>query len=124
LLTNDGTVAHRLQHPRFRIPREYEVVVQGIPARERIAQLLEGVRLDDGPARLLAAQIMRQNAGQCTVRVTLAEGRKREVRRLFEAVGHPVRRLLRVRYGPIALGSLPPGDWRPLSAAELAALND
>ncbi len=123
LLTNDGDRAHRLQHPRFCVPRVYDVSVEGAVDAARSAQLLRGVQLEDGPARLLEAQVLERSARMTVLRVTLAEGRKREVRRIFAAVGQRVVRLVRIRYGPIALGALRPGAWRELSASEIAALN-
>jgi 23S rRNA pseudouridine2605 synthase len=123
LLTNDGDRAHRLQHPRFQVPRVYEVVVEGEIAERSLRQLRRGVRLEDGPARLRDARVLRSTTDVTELRVSLAEGRKREVRRLFDAVGHPVLQLCRVRYGPIALGNLERGRWRKLGAAELAALD-
>lgn len=115
LLTNDGDAAHALLHPRFGVERVYEAEVQGDPPPRVLALLLEGVQLEDGIARALRAE--RLAPGR--VRLTLTEGRKREVRRLLAAVGHPVRRLLRTRYGPVELGSLAPGEWRPLATHEI-----
>ena len=123
LLTNDGDRAHRLQHPRFQVPRIYEAVVQGEISEHSIRQLRRGVRLEDGPARLLDARVLRSTTDVSELTVSLAEGRKREVRRLFDYVGHPVVQLCRVRYGPIALGNLAPGRWRRLGAAEVVALD-
>jgi 23S rRNA pseudouridine2605 synthase len=85
--------------------------------------LLSGVQLEDGPARALRAQVLGSSAGETTLQVTLAEGRKREVRRLFAAVGHPVQRLKRVSFGPIELGDLRSARWRRLDDREIAALN-
>ena len=124
LLTNDGDVAHRLLHPSFAIDREYEVEVDGDIPDELLRRLLRGVRLEDGLARAVAVQRLSDAlTGGSRVRVTLREGRKREVRRMFKAIGHPVRRLVRVRYGPIRLGSLEPGRWRRLTEREVAALS-
>jgi 23S rRNA pseudouridine2605 synthase len=123
LLTNDGDRAHRLQHPRFRVPRVYEADVFGLVNDSTIDQLLSGVTLEDGPASLLEAEVQARSPRETSLRVTLAEGRKREVRRLLESVGHPVLRLKRVRYGPIPLGDLAPGNWRILSAREIGQLD-
>ncbi len=123
LLTNDGDRAHRLQHPSFQVPRVYEATVGGSLDDAVVTRLLDGVRLDDGPARLLAVEILSRSAAATTVQVTLAEGRKREVRRVFDAVGCPVLRLKRVRYGPIVLGNLASGTWRALTAGEIAELS-
>jgi 23S rRNA pseudouridine2605 synthase len=122
LLTNDGDRAHRLQHPSFQVPRVYEATVGGELSEDVVQRLLQGVILEDGPARVLDAELRTKGPRASTIRVTLAEGRKREVRRLFEAVGYPVARLVRLRYGPISLGSLPVGEWRDLSDPEKAQL--
>jgi len=118
LLTNDGDGAHRLLHPRFQVPREYEAEVAGAPSREVLQRLLAGVQLEDGWARATSAETLARGR----IRLTLREGRKREVRRMLAAVGHPVRRLLRTRYGPVRLSDLEPGRWRYLAAEEIAAL--
>jgi 23S rRNA pseudouridine2605 synthase len=118
LLTNDGDTAHRLLHPRFGVEREYEVELDRNAEIDLAARLEAGVELDDGPAR---AQSARRTAPK-RVLLTLREGRKREVRRMLAACGHDVRRLRRVRYGPIRLGDLEPGAWRPLERGELQAL--
>jgi 23S rRNA pseudouridine2605 synthase len=118
LLTNDGDTAHRLLHPRFGVEREYEVELDRDVDATLLQQLEQGVELEDGPARAAAAR----QTGTKQVRLTLREGRRREVRRMVEACGHLVRRLRRVRYGPIELGGLAPGAVRPLEPAELQAL--
>jgi pseudouridine synthase len=118
LLTNDGDVAHRLMHPRFRIEREYDVVVDAPIDDEALMQLTRGVTLEDGPAR---AERARRSA-PAEVVLTLREGRKREVRRMMEAVGRNVVRLRRVRYGPLRLGDLAEGSWRRLLPHEIEAL--
>ncbi|HEX4389798.1 MAG TPA: pseudouridine synthase [Steroidobacteraceae bacterium] len=112
LLTTDGALAHRLMHPSGEVPREYLVRVRGRPGPEVLRRLLAGVRLEDGPARfdtLVPAEETPGDGGHASFRVTLHEGRNREVRRLFEAVGFEVSRLLRIRYGPVEL----PRDMRP-----------
>jgi len=119
LLTNDGELAHRLTHPRFEVEKTYRATVARPPVRKHaLAALRDGVELEDGrsaPARvrLLAAD---------TIELTLHEGRKRQVRRMCEAVGHPVRRLERVAFGPLELGNLKAGTYRRLSAGEVAGL--
>jgi 23S rRNA pseudouridine2605 synthase len=118
LLTNDGDTAHRMLHPSFGVDREYEVDL-GAPADARLVErLLGGVELDDGQARAERAR----RTGPNRLRLMLREGRNREVRRMLEACGHDVVRLLRIRYGPIALGGLEPGTWRRLDDRELEAL--
>lgn len=118
LLTNDGDTAHRLLHPRYGIDREYDVELKEQVDDTALEQLRRGVQLDDGRAR---ARSVRRRGGQRVV-LTLQEGRKREVRRMFAELGHDVKRLRRVRYGPIRLGDLQPGEWRALDDRELAAL--
>ncbi len=122
LLTNDGDLANKLTHPRFGVEKEYLAEVEGRPASRHIAALRRGVDLDDGPARAVSARIVdaRQDRGQ--LRLVMTEGRKREVRRLLAAVGLPVRRLVRLRVGPITLGRLAPGAVRELTADEVLAL--
>jgi 23S rRNA pseudouridine2605 synthase len=123
LLTNQGDLANRLLHPRHGIDRVYEVVVTGTVTEAERKQLLDGVALEDGLARAVAIEKrIPPNSGLDRLRITLREGRKREVRRMFRAIGHPVRRLRRLRYGPISLGRMKPGAWRRLTTAEIAAL--
>jgi 23S rRNA pseudouridine2605 synthase len=122
LLTNDGELANRLTHPRFGVEKEYLAEVDVVPTRRHIARLLEGVDLDDGPARALAARVTARSGYRAAVTVVMGEGRKREVRRLLDSVGLPVTRLVRVRVGPIRLGKLPPGQVRELVLDEIRAL--
>jgi 23S rRNA pseudouridine2605 synthase len=103
LFTDSGELANRLMHPRFGLEREYAVRVLGALSQEERQRLLDGVVLEDGPARFLSLEDGGGNGANRWYRVTIAEGRNREVRRLFEAVGHAVSRLIRVRYGAIAL---------------------
>jgi 23S rRNA pseudouridine2605 synthase len=122
LLTNDGDLAHRLQHPRFGIEKEYLVEVDGdVP--QRVARLLvHGVELEDGLARALRARIVERRRGRTAVALVMGEGRKREIRRMLVAVGFRVRRLVRTRIGPVRLGRLPPGKVRPLGSEEVRDL--
>jgi 23S rRNA pseudouridine2605 synthase len=124
LLTNDGDTAHALQHPSGEVEREYWLEVAGTVERPSLRMLLAGVDLDDGPARARRAELL--EAGDVTSHLTLviAEGRKREVRRMLSAVGHPVLRLRRTRYGPIVLGDLARGAWRELDGREVRALEE
>lgn len=128
LLTNEGGVANRLLHPSGEVDRVYQVDVLGTPTDEELGRLLAGVELEDGRARAHEVALLeapaerpREGAGARLV-VVMREGRKREVRRLLDAVGHPVRRLVRERLGPVMLGELAPGEWRELTAAEVEAL--
>ena len=119
LLTNDGELAHRLTHPRFEVEKSYRAVVANAPVREKaIRDLSDGVELEDG--RTAPARVRRIAAD--TLELTIHEGRKRQVKRMCEHVGHPVRRLERIRFGPLELGDLRPGAYRQLDADEVARL--
>jgi len=128
LLTNDGSLAHRLTHPRYAIEKEYLAEVAKPPSRRQLARLRRGVELDDGTARAIDARPAGGwggkggAAGRGAVRLVMVEGRKREVRRMLDAVELPVRRLVRVRVGPIRLGTLGPGEIRELGAEDVRAL--
>jgi 23S rRNA pseudouridine2605 synthase len=118
LLTNDGDLAHRLMHPSFGVEKEYVAEVGGTPSRGALRRLREGVELDDGRTATARVGVL----GPHTLRITIHEGRNRQVRRMCSAVGHPVNRLVRTRIGPIRDRSLRPGAWRSLTAAEVRAL--
>ncbi len=121
LLTNEGDLAHRLTHPRFEVEKTYRAIIGGPPVRESALRALrDGVELDDG--RTAPARVRRVSAD--TIEITIHEGRKRQVKRMCEAVGHPVKRLERVAFGPLSLGDLPRGRWRKLTAGEVEALMD
>ena len=120
---NDGDLLNRLLHPSSEIEREYHAGVHGFPNADALAALTLGVELEDGPARALRARRLDDEPEGGVLALVLAEGRKREVRRLLEAVGHRVRWLKRVRFGPIRLGELPRGRWRELDAAEVESLH-
>ena len=122
ILTNDGDTANRLLHPSGGVEREYLADVKGVPEARTLDRLLRGVTLDDGPARARGAEVTARSGRNARVRLVLVEGRKREVRRLLEAVGHPVTGLMRVRFGPLRLTGLAPGAWRPLTKAEVTSL--
>jgi 23S rRNA pseudouridine2605 synthase len=122
LLTNDGALANRVMHPRFEVEREYLAEVEGIPTQRQVGKLRNGVELEDGPARAVAARIAGRAGTRGAIRLVLAEGRKREVRRMLAAVGLPVTRLVRVRVGPVRLGRLHPAEVRELSLDEVRAL--
>src|SRR5690242_2181280 len=124
LLTNDGQLAHRLAHPRYEVDKVYEAEVDGVPSAPALAALADGVELDDGPTaparvRTVAAAA---DGSRATLELTLHEGRNRQVRRMCEAVGHPVRRLHRSRYAGLSVAGLAAGGWRELRADEVAAL--
>jgi 23S rRNA pseudouridine2605 synthase len=119
LLTNEGELAHRLTHPSFEVPKTYRVAVWAPPVRDATLRALRnGIELEDGPTA--PARVRRVSAD--TIEITIHEGRKRQVKRMCEAVGHRVRQLERVAFGPLELGSLPRGRWRRLSPAEVDAL--
>ncbi|HET7342417.1 MAG TPA: pseudouridine synthase [Methylomirabilota bacterium] len=122
LLTNDGALTHRLLHPRYALPRVYEAEVSGRVEAADLARWRRGVTLDDGRAMPLAVARLRGGAAASLLRLTFTEGRKHEVKRYCEALGHRVRRLRRVAFGPITLGSLASGACRPLTPRELSAL--
>lgn len=121
LLTNDGATANRLTHPSYEVEREYLAIVRG-NVEEAVPAVLRGVQLEDGRVRAREASAKRIGGGRAEFRVTIAEGRKREIRRLCRAVGLTVERLIRVRYGPIRLGDLSVGQWRRLKAPEIRQL--
>ena len=118
LLTNDGDATHRLTHPSFGVEKEYLAHVEGTPSRGALRQLREGVALDDG----MTAPAKASAVSPDTIRLVIHEGRNRQVRRMCDAIGHPVRRLVRVRIGPVRDQHLGPGEWRPLEPAEIRAL--
>ncbi|HEX6139605.1 MAG TPA: (d)CMP kinase, partial [Candidatus Limnocylindria bacterium] len=130
IVTNDGEWAQRLLHPRYGMEREYAVLLRRAPSPDEVVALLDGVALENGPARLLAARpaapprevARRRDEGGAWLRVRLGEGRKREVRRLMAAVGLGVERLVRTRMGPVTLHGLGSGEWRPLTERETAQL--
>ena len=118
LLTNDGALAHRLMHPRYEVEKVYEALVAGKPTDEALRRLAAGVDLEDG--RTAPAQVRR--LAPSTVELVLHEGRKHQVKRMLEAVGHPVRRLHRHAYAGLTVDDLPPGGWRELTPGEVADL--
>jgi len=128
LLTNDGSLAHRLTHPRYAIEKEYLAEVSKPPSNRQLSRLRRGVELDDGTAKAVDARSAGGAggrggaAGRGGVRLVMIEGRKREVRRMLDAVELPVRRLVRVRVGPIRLGKLGPGEVRELEPEDVRAL--
>ena len=122
LLTNDGQLAHRLAHPRYGVPKVYETVVEGVPGPDALAMLRGGVDLEDGRTAPAAVRVLRTGPGSATIELTLHEGRKRQVKRMCAAVGHPVLRLHRSRYAGLGLEGLRPGEWRELAPEEVSAL--
>lgn len=122
LLTNDGELANRLAHPRFGVEKTYRVVVAGRLLPDQVRQIRDGVRLADFRARGARLRVVASGHAGSVVDITVNEGKNRQVRRMFEAVGHPVAELTRLRFGPLKLGDLPPGHTRPLTERELAQL--
>jgi 23S rRNA pseudouridine2605 synthase len=118
LLTNDGELAHRLTHPSFGVEKEYVAELQGSPSRATLRRLREGIELDDGVTAPARAALLEPSV----LRLTIHEGRNRQVRRMCDAIGHPVVRLIRTRIGPLADRSLAPGAWRELTGDELRSL--
>ncbi len=119
IVTNDGTLTHRLTHPSFGVEKEYLAHVEGTPGPKALRTLREGVELDDG----MTAPAKASSPGAGLVKLVIHEGRNRQVRRMCDAVGHPVTRLVRTRIGPVADPKLRPGSWRPLSFEEVANLH-
>lgn len=124
LLTNDGDMAQRLMHPSFEVIKTYLADVDGVLTDATVKKLRMGIDLDDGPITPNAVKIVQRSGGHTLVQVRLHSGRNRIVRRMFEAVGHPVRRLSRLSIGPVALGDLRSGHTRDLTDSELGALLD
>jgi 23S rRNA pseudouridine2605 synthase len=122
VLTNDGDLSQLLAHPRHGIDKTYLVEVDGVPGRPALRELRGGITLDDSPTAPARVRLVQARAGSAALEITIHEGRNRQVRRMCEAVGHPVRRLVRTRIGPLRDGALRPGDWRPLRPAEVRRL--
>jgi 23S rRNA pseudouridine2605 synthase len=131
LLTNDGELANRVTHPRYGILKTYVVLVEGSPGKKDIRSLVDGVELDDGPARAVSARVVGREGPSgrvgrekslTMIQLTMGEGRNREIRRMFDVLGRPVLRLVRTAIGPISDRSLKPGESRPLTAGEIRDL--
>ena len=122
ILTNDGELANRLAHPSYEVEKTYVAQIRGPAKRRSVRQLLDGVELEDGLARAKSVRELGGAGDRTLIEIVLAEGRKREVRRMLQAVGLPLERLARVRIGPLPLGEIAPGKYRPLNGAEVRAL--
>jgi 23S rRNA pseudouridine2605 synthase len=122
VLTNDGDLAQLLTHPKFGVTKTYLAEVEGVPTPGELRALRTGVDLDDGPTAVATVALVQERAPGAALELTIHEGRNRQVRRMCEAVGHPVRRLVRTRIGPLSDRRLQPGEWRALSVAEVRAL--
>jgi 23S rRNA pseudouridine2605 synthase len=123
VLTNDGDLAQALTHPSLGVEKEYLAELRGIPTRAELRQLREGIELEDGLTAPATVTLTDEHGGNAAISIAIHEGRNRQVRRMCEAIGHPVRRLIRVRIGPIADPALSPGDWRVLTPSEVRSLH-
>jgi 23S rRNA pseudouridine2605 synthase len=127
LLMDDGDLAYRLTHPRYKVSKEYEVVTAGVPTSHSVRALRAGVKLDDGVTAPADVEVVRatsgdRDSGRAEIRIVIHEGRHRQVRRMLQAVGHKVIALRRTAFGPLRLGRLKTGGWRVLSRGEVTAL--
>jgi pseudouridine synthase len=122
LMTNDGKLAHRLTHPRYRHEKMYHVLVEGTIPAETLDQWQHGVRLDDRMTAPAQITVINRQKKLTELEIVLREGRKRQIRRIAAMFGHPVRRLVRQKIGPLELGDLKPGQWRHLTTEEMKAL--
>ncbi len=122
LMTNDGRLAHRLTHPRYKHEKVYEVELEGSISDNSLEQWRHGVILDERTTAPANIKVLTRDNTSTKLRITLREGRKRQIRRIAAGFGHPVHRLVRTNIGPIALGSLKPGQWRYLTAEEISQL--
>ena len=119
ILTNDGEFAFRLTHPRFQVPRTYKVLVEGSIASQSLKKLRKGIMLDDGLTNPARVRILERRQGRSLLRITVSEGRSREIRRMLGAVGHRTIQLIRTGYGSLALGTLKVGKYRYLTDEEV-----
>lgn len=124
LLTNDGALADRLMHPRYEHAKTYHVLVENVPSRNTLESWRQGVKLDDKLTAPAKVRLLSTDGGEAWLEVTLREGRKRQIRRVAGLLGHPVKRLIRVRLGPLEIGHLRPGEWRKLSSKEVRLLKE
>lgn len=122
IVTNDGDLANRLLHPRYEIERKYRVTVKGEIDDGKIKRLLKGIELEDGLARFDSIKVVEVSRDRSILEVSLHEGRKRMIRRMFDKIGNPVLDLLRIQFGPIKLGNLKEGEVRPLTEEEIKRL--
>jgi pseudouridine synthase len=122
VLTNDGALTELLTHPRHGVDKTYVAEVEGTPSRAALATLRHGVELDDGVTAPARCRVLSSAGDRSLLEIVIHEGRKRQVRRMCEAVGHPVHSLARTRIGPLHDAKLGPGEWRPLALTEVRAL--
>ncbi|UCD11830.1 MAG: rRNA pseudouridine synthase [Nitrospinaceae bacterium] len=124
LFTNDGALSKKLLDPESRVERVYQAKVRGVPSEKALSRLRKGVRLDQMPTLPVEVELKRLSGNNSFLELTLVEGKNRHVKRICEAVGHPVVKLKRVRFGSVSLGAIPLGAWRYLSPREIRALGD
>ena len=122
LVSNDGELTNRVTHPRFGITKTYTVVVDGLASKATVRRLVDGVELADGPAAAASARIIDRSNDTTMIELVMNEGRNREIRRMCDEIGHPVRRLVRTAIGPLKDRDLSPGSVRPLAVVEVAEL--
>ena len=122
LLTNDGDFSNKLIHPRFSVPKTYLVKVRDVPTQSEIEKLERGVYLEDGRTLPAKARLVRKTTENSWIELTVTEGRNRLVKRMCMAIGHPVAKLKRISFAGVSLGSLKPGQWRPLTEREIERL--
>ena len=122
LLTNDGELAYRLTHPRFGVSKVYQVWVAGRVHSPELVRLCQGIELDEGLAKVAQVKVLEASDERTLLRLSLTQGYKRQIRRMCEAIGHPVQRLRRIALGTLKLGNLAPGQWRSLTANEVTLL--
>ncbi|MCL6442835.1 MAG: rRNA pseudouridine synthase [Alicyclobacillus sp.] len=122
LFTNDGELVQRLLHPSHGVEKVYRATVIGMPDKTELARLASGVRLSDGITSPAQVTVLRHHPRESVIELTIHEGRKHQVRRMFEAIGHPVKRLKRVQFGPLLLTDVAPGSWRYLTRNEWKSL--
>lgn len=122
LLTNDGELAYRLTHPKYRVKKVYHVLVKGVPKEKSLQQLRKGILLEDGMTQPAEVKVLKSENNSTLLELTIHEGKKRQVRRMCEAINHPVINLKRIKIGFLTLGSLPKGKYRELSVHEIRQL--
>lgn len=122
LLSNDGELTYRLLHPRHHVDKVYRATILGMPTTDEVRKLQTGVQLEDGVTSPAEVAVLRNHPLESVIELTIREGRNRQVRRMLEAVDHPVKRLKRIKFGPLELGHLATGEWRYLTVDELTAL--
>lgn len=122
VMTSDGDLAFRLMHPSFQVPKVYNAWVEGVPRENHLERLERGISLQEGVAKARDIRVLRTEKNQALVQLTLTEGKKREVRRIFQSIGHPVISLERIKFGPISLEGIESGQFRPLTHREVKEL--